>query len=257
MAQGSRAAARGRGAPGSQNGPAALERAAPSREPHSHTRAHAAERQAVASPGRLQHVSSTRAWRDSSSLRELVARRAPSARRAMCIGAVKPPPRSRGPVLFISNGGEPNSNSSGASSQVCLHEMGMEVSVQARQVGRAVVTTVSFLRWSRARSPRRGELPSSTCTPRTRSSSVSRLSARLLVSIFVIKGGGGRGREEPAIEFPQAGSIGSSLIESCLCSSPASTLSDARAASARRLTLFRTALPRTFFCTTCDKGRKG
>jgi len=55
---------------------------------------------------------------------------------------------------------------------------------------------------------------------------------------------------------PHAGFSGSSLIESCLCSSPASTLSDARAASARRLTLFRTALPRTFFCTTCDRGRK-
>lgn len=124
----------------------------PTREPPSHTRAHAAERHAVASPGRLQHVSSTRAWRDSSSLRELCLHALLAslcrARRAMCIGAVKPPPRSRGPVLFISNGGEPNS--SGASSQVCLHEMGMpcmrpshemgmrwgmEVSVQARQWG--------------------------------------------------------------------------------------------------------------------------
>jgi len=150
----------------------------PTREPPSHTRAHAAERHAVASPGRLQHVSSTRAWRDSSSLRELCLHALLAslcrARRAMCIGAVKPPPRSRGPVLFISNGGEPNS--SGASSQVCLHEMGtpgmrashetgmrwgMEVSVQGRGGG-AVVTTVSFLlRWSRARSKkRRGELPS-------------------------------------------------------------------------------------------------
>ena len=96
----------------------------PTREPPSHTRAHAAERHAVASPGRLQHVSSTRAWRDSSSLRELCLHALLAslcrARRAMCIGAVKPPPRSRGPVLFISNGGEPNS--SGASSQVCLHE---------------------------------------------------------------------------------------------------------------------------------------
>ena len=148
----------------------------PTREPPSHTRAHAAERHAVASPGRLQHVSSTRAWRDSSSLRELCLHALLAslcrARRAMCIGAVKPPPRSRGPVLFISNGGEPNS--SGASSQVCLHEMGrpsmrhshetgmrwgMEVSVQGRGGG-AVVTTVSF-RWSRARSKkRRGELPS-------------------------------------------------------------------------------------------------
>ena len=148
----------------------------PRREPPSHTRAHAAERHAVASPGRLQHVSSTRAWRDSSSLRELCLHALLAslcrARRAMCIGAVKPPPRSRGPVLFISNGGEPNS--SGASSQVCLHEMGrpsmrashetgmrwgMEVSVQGRGGG-AVVTTVSF-RWSRARSKkRRGELPS-------------------------------------------------------------------------------------------------
>ena len=98
----------------------------PTREPPSHTRAHAAERHAVASPGRLQHVSSTRAWRDSSSLRELCLHALLAslcrARRAMCMGAVKPPPRSRGPVLFISNGGEPNS--SGASSQVCLHAMG-------------------------------------------------------------------------------------------------------------------------------------
>ena len=157
----------------------------PTREPPSHTRAHAAERHAVASPGRLQHVSSTRAWRDSSSLRELCLHALLAslcrARRAMCIGAVKPPPRSRGPVLFISNGGEPNS--SGASSQVCLHEMGtpsmrpshetgvrwgMEVSVQGRGGG-AVVTTVSF-RWSRARSKkRRGELPSRMpLQPRTR-----------------------------------------------------------------------------------------
>ena len=142
----------------------------PTREPPSHTRAHAAERHAVASPGRLQHVSSTRAWRDSSSLRELCLHALLAslcrARRAMCIGAVKPPPRSRGPVLFISNGGEPNS--SGASSQVCLHAMGRplhetshetgmrwgtEVSVQGRGGG-AVVPTV-FLRWSRARSKKR------------------------------------------------------------------------------------------------------
>ena len=149
----------------------------PTREPPSHTRAHAAERHAVASPGRLQHVSSTRAWRDSSSLRELCLHALLAslcrARRAMCIGAVKPPPRSRGPVLFISNGGEPNS--SGASSQVCLHEMGrpsmrhshetgmrwgMEVSVQGRGGG-AVVTTVSFLRWSlHLTAAPKGELPS-------------------------------------------------------------------------------------------------
>ena len=44
---------------------------------------------------------------------------------------------------------------------------------------------------------------------------------------------------------------GSSLIESCFCSEPASTLIDCRAASARRFTLFRVDLPRMFFWTTC------
>ena len=81
---------------------------------------HAAERHAVASPGRRQHVSSTRALRDSSILRELCLHALVAspclARRAMCIGAVKP--RSRGPVLFISVGGAAPKSS--ASSQVCL-----------------------------------------------------------------------------------------------------------------------------------------
>ena len=97
----------------------------PTREPPSHTHAHAAERHAIASPGRRQHVSSTRALRDSSTLRELrlhaLVASPCRARRAMCIGAVKPL-RSRGPVLFISIGGAAP-NSSGASSQVCLQNL--------------------------------------------------------------------------------------------------------------------------------------
>ena len=95
--------------------------------PASHTRAHAAaylaERHALASPGRRQHVSSTRSRRlrdssaPSSRLQALVA--SPClARLAICNGTVNPP-RNRGPVLFVpAEGSMPNS--SGAISQVCL-----------------------------------------------------------------------------------------------------------------------------------------